>query len=88
MAAALERHDELIAEVTARHGGRVLKAKGEGDSTLTVFRRASDGLEAAAELAPGARRAGAGPARSGCACASPCTPARRTSAAATTSAPP
>ena len=52
MAVALERHDELIAEVTARHGGRVLKAKGEGDSTLTVFRRASDGVEAAAELAP------------------------------------
>jgi class 3 adenylate cyclase len=36
MAAALELHDELIARTVDAHGGRLLKAKGEGDSTLTV----------------------------------------------------
>ena len=41
MAAALELHDELIAKSANEHGGRLLKAKGEGDATLTVFRRAS-----------------------------------------------
>ena len=44
MAAALELHDELIAQAVHEHGGRLLKAKGEGDATLTVFRRASDAV--------------------------------------------
>jgi class 3 adenylate cyclase/DNA-binding winged helix-turn-helix (wHTH) protein len=47
MAAALELHDELVAGAAEEHGGRVLKAKGEGDSTLTVFRRASDAVAGA-----------------------------------------
>ena len=50
MALALELHDGLIARTVEGHGGRLLKTKGEGDSTLTVFRRASDAVEAAAEL--------------------------------------
>ncbi|HZB06985.1 MAG TPA: BTAD domain-containing putative transcriptional regulator, partial [Thermoleophilaceae bacterium] len=50
MAAALELHDGLIARTAGEHGGRLLKAKGEGDSTLSVFPRASDAVAAAAEL--------------------------------------
>ena len=47
MAAALERHDALIAEVVEAHGGSLLKAKLEGDATVSVFGRASDGAAAA-----------------------------------------
>jgi predicted ATPase/class 3 adenylate cyclase/DNA-binding winged helix-turn-helix (wHTH) protein len=47
MAAALELHDELVGLIADEHGGRVLKTKGEGDSTLTVFRRASDAVAGA-----------------------------------------
>ena len=50
MAAALALHDELVAGIAEEHGGRVLKAKGEGDSTLTVFRRASDAVAGAVAL--------------------------------------
>ena len=50
MAIALERHDQVVAQVVAGHGGVVLKAKGEGDATVSVFRRASDGVAAALEL--------------------------------------
>jgi predicted ATPase/class 3 adenylate cyclase len=50
MAAALELHDELIARAAEAHAGRLLKRQGEGDSTLTVFRRASDAVAAAAHL--------------------------------------
>jgi predicted ATPase/DNA-binding SARP family transcriptional activator len=50
MAAALELHDELIAGTVDAHGGRLLKAKGEGDATLTVFRRASDAVACAVAL--------------------------------------
>jgi DNA-binding SARP family transcriptional activator len=50
MAAALELHDELIARSTEAHRGRLLKTKGEGDATVTVFRRASDAVAGAVEL--------------------------------------
>jgi DNA-binding SARP family transcriptional activator len=50
MAAALELHDELIAGTVHAHGGWLLKAKGEGDSTVTAFRRASDAAAAAIDL--------------------------------------
>ncbi len=50
MAGALELHDSLIAGAGEAHGGRVLKTKGEGDSTVTVFPRASDAVAAAAAL--------------------------------------
>jgi predicted ATPase/class 3 adenylate cyclase len=50
MADGLELHDDLIARIVAVHGGRLLKSKGEGDATLTVFRRASDAVACAVEL--------------------------------------
>jgi class 3 adenylate cyclase len=50
MASALELHDELIARTAAEHAGRLLKTKGEGDATVTVFRRASDAVETAVQL--------------------------------------
>jgi DNA-binding NarL/FixJ family response regulator/DNA-binding SARP family transcriptional activator/class 3 adenylate cyclase len=52
MASALELHDQLIEESVNAHGGRLLKAKGEGDATLSVFRRASDAVGCAMELQP------------------------------------
>jgi predicted ATPase/class 3 adenylate cyclase/DNA-binding SARP family transcriptional activator len=50
MAASLALHDELIARCAQDHRGRLLKTKGEGDSTVTVFASASDALECAAAL--------------------------------------
>src|SRR5918999_3157808 len=50
MAAALELHDELVAHTAEEHGGRMLKTKGEGDSTLTVFPRASDAVAGPGEV--------------------------------------
>ncbi len=47
MAAALQRHDEIIGGVVTSAGGLVLKARGEGDSTFSVFTRATDALAAA-----------------------------------------
>jgi class 3 adenylate cyclase/tetratricopeptide (TPR) repeat protein len=50
MAEILARHDALVGEVIAAHGGVVLKPKGEGDSTMSVFVRASDAVAAAVGL--------------------------------------
>jgi class 3 adenylate cyclase/DNA-binding winged helix-turn-helix (wHTH) protein len=50
MAEALELHDELIASTVDAHAGRLLKTKGEGDATVTVFRRASDAVAGAVKL--------------------------------------
>ena len=50
MARALEDHDELILQLTHGHGGQLLKTKGEGDATVTVFRRASDAVATALDL--------------------------------------
>jgi DNA-binding SARP family transcriptional activator len=50
MAAALELHDELIARTVHAHGGRLLKTKGEGDATVTAFRRASAAVVAAVDI--------------------------------------
>jgi predicted ATPase/class 3 adenylate cyclase/DNA-binding winged helix-turn-helix (wHTH) protein len=50
MASALELHDELIARAAEEHAGRLLKTKGEGDATVTAFRRASDAVATAVEL--------------------------------------
>jgi class 3 adenylate cyclase len=47
---ALARHDEIVASTVAAHGGVILLAKGEGDSTFSVFARASDALAAAHQL--------------------------------------
>jgi predicted ATPase/class 3 adenylate cyclase len=47
MAVALARHDELVAELVARHDGRHVKARGEGDSTFNVFPDPVDAVRAA-----------------------------------------
>jgi class 3 adenylate cyclase/tetratricopeptide (TPR) repeat protein len=47
MADALPRHDALISDSVTRHGGTVLKPRGEGDSTFSVFQRAGDAAAAA-----------------------------------------
>lgn len=50
MAASLELHDHLFATSIADAGGRLLKSKGEGDSTFNVFARASDAARAALDI--------------------------------------
>jgi class 3 adenylate cyclase/tetratricopeptide (TPR) repeat protein len=50
MGAALARHEALIAQAVGSHGGHLLQARGEGDSTLSVFARASDAVVAALAL--------------------------------------
>jgi DNA-binding SARP family transcriptional activator/tetratricopeptide (TPR) repeat protein len=50
MAVALERHDQLVTETIGASGGTVLKAKMEGDSTISVFIKASKAAEAALAL--------------------------------------
>jgi class 3 adenylate cyclase/tetratricopeptide (TPR) repeat protein len=55
MARALPRHDELIAQRVTAQRGVTLKARGEGDATLSVFHRASDAAVAALELAQALR---------------------------------
>jgi len=50
MADALIRHEDLIADAVQRHRGRLLKSRGEGDATLSVFPKATDGVAAAVEL--------------------------------------
>jgi DNA-binding SARP family transcriptional activator/tetratricopeptide (TPR) repeat protein len=47
MSRALLRHDELLAEAVATHGGVMLKHRGEGDSTFSVFARATDAVAGA-----------------------------------------
>jgi DNA-binding SARP family transcriptional activator/tetratricopeptide (TPR) repeat protein len=50
MAIALELHDAFIERLVEQHGGRLLKEKGEGDATLSVFQRATHAIECAAAL--------------------------------------
>ena len=47
MAAALVRHDELIADAVEARGGSLIKSMGEGDSTVSVFDSAPAAVEAA-----------------------------------------
>ena len=47
MAEALVRHDELIADCVAAHGGRLIGSMGEGDSTVSAFHSAPDAVAAA-----------------------------------------
>ena len=44
---ALARHEEIVTAAVAAHDGVVLRARGEGDSTFSVFSRATDALAAA-----------------------------------------
>jgi class 3 adenylate cyclase len=50
MADAIRRHQEIVANTVQANGGEVVKPRGEGDSTLSVFRLASDATAAAAEV--------------------------------------
>ena len=47
MASALFRHDEIVARAVASANGRLIKSKGEGDSTLSVFSEAAGAAKAA-----------------------------------------
>ena len=50
MAVALARHDELVEQVVTSRGGRLIKTRGEGDATFSVFERPSAAASAAIEL--------------------------------------
>jgi len=50
MAKALVRHEDLIHEVVHANHGRLLKSRGEGDATLSVFAKATDALTASVSL--------------------------------------
>jgi predicted ATPase/class 3 adenylate cyclase len=50
MKAATARHDALVEEAVMRHGGTVVRPRGEGDSRFAVFARATDAVTAAAAL--------------------------------------
>ncbi|WP_433993785.1 BTAD domain-containing putative transcriptional regulator [Mycolicibacterium porcinum] len=50
MAVALARHDELVEQVITSRGGRLIKTRGEGDATFSVFERPSAAAAAAIEL--------------------------------------
>ena len=50
MAAALARHDELVEQVVTSRAGRLIKTRGEGDATFSVFERPSAAAAAAIEL--------------------------------------
>ncbi len=47
MSEALARHDEIIQAAVTGHGGRLVKAQGEGDSTFSVFTAVSNAATAA-----------------------------------------
>ena len=50
MALALARHDEIVEQVVTSRGGRLIKTRGEGDATFSVFERPSGAAAAAIEL--------------------------------------
>lgn len=56
MAVALARHDEVIGHVVTSRGGRLIKTRGEGDATFSVFDRPSGAAAAAVELQEAIRR--------------------------------
>jgi predicted ATPase/DNA-binding SARP family transcriptional activator len=50
MAKALVRHEDVIRDIVDANEGRLLKSRGEGDATLSVFARATDAMRAAVAL--------------------------------------
>ena len=50
MSLAIAEYEEIIAHTVEAHRGRTVKSQGEGDSTLSVFPRASDAEVAAVAL--------------------------------------
>ncbi len=47
MAIALDRHDEIIGSIVSATGGQLIKSKGEGDATFSVFDDAAAAVAAA-----------------------------------------
>ena len=85
--AALARHDRIVEQTVARHGGSIVRPRGEGDSRFAVFPRATDAVAAAAALQQ-ALHAEPWPTPAPCTCGWPCTPGRPTCARATITAAP
>jgi hypothetical protein len=58
MGSVIAAAETMVAEHVEEHGGRLIKSRGEGDSTLSVFTRATSAAAAAMSLqaALGARR--------------------------------
>jgi DNA-binding SARP family transcriptional activator/predicted ester cyclase len=56
MGEALARHDEIVEQVVTFGGGRLIKTRGEGDATFSVFDRPSAAAVAAVELQEAIRR--------------------------------
>jgi predicted ATPase/pimeloyl-ACP methyl ester carboxylesterase/class 3 adenylate cyclase len=50
MSIALARHETIVADCVESHGGRLIKTRGEGDSTVSVFVRATDAAAAALSM--------------------------------------
>jgi class 3 adenylate cyclase len=50
MGVALARHDEIVEQVVTSRAGRLVKTRGEGDATFSVFERPSAAAGAAIEL--------------------------------------
>nr|MBA2609209.1 adenylate/guanylate cyclase domain-containing protein [Actinomycetota bacterium] len=53
MDAQMERHDAFVAVTVGAHGGLLLKSKGEGDSTFSVFDDPASAVAAALEVIRG-----------------------------------
>lgn len=56
MSDLIARHDTMMAEAVEAAGGRLLKTRGEGDSTFSVFTKASGAVLAALEAQRALRR--------------------------------
>lgn len=56
MGESLARHDEIIEQAVTFRGGRLIKTRGEGDATFSVFDRPSAAAAAALELQQAIRR--------------------------------
>ena len=50
MAVAIARHDEIIERAIAEHGGTLVRSKGEGDSSFSVFASTGDAIRASVEI--------------------------------------
>ena len=50
MGVALARHDEIVEQIVTSRGGRLVKTRGEGDATFSVFDRPSAAAAASIDL--------------------------------------
>jgi DNA-binding SARP family transcriptional activator len=53
MSLANARYEEVVAQTVEAYRGHIVKSRGEGDSTMSVFRRASDATAAAVAVQRG-----------------------------------